>query len=48
MGPMWGKQHPTAVSNPIFVDVDGNGFQANGDILGHPLPVKSGTKKQEK
>ena len=45
-GPMWGKQHPTAISNPIYVDVDGNGFQPNGDTLGHPLPVKSGAKKQ--
>jgi hypothetical protein len=29
-----------AVSNPIFVDVDGNGFKANGDTLGE-LPAKS-------
>jgi hypothetical protein len=29
---------PIAVSNPIFVDVDGNGFQHNGDELGLPLP----------
>jgi hypothetical protein len=25
------------VINPIFVDVDGNGFQANGDDLDRPL-----------
>lgn len=42
-GPEWGKQKPTAISNPIFVDVDGNGFQANKDTLGRPLPVKDGT-----
>lgn len=38
-GPM-GSQHPAALTNPVFVDVDGNGFKANGDTLGHPLPVK--------
>jgi hypothetical protein len=31
---------PTALSNPIFIDVDGNGFQANKDTLDAPLPVK--------
>lgn len=39
-GPDWGHQTPTAVSNPIYVDVDGDGFRANKDTLGHPLPVK--------
>jgi hypothetical protein len=29
---------PCAYNNPIFVDVDGNGFQPNGDTLGWPLP----------
>ena len=29
---------PCAYHNPIFVDVDGHGFQANGDLLGWPLP----------
>ena len=42
MGPLWGRQKPAAMSNPIFVDVDGNGFKANGDTLGLPLPVKGG------
>jgi hypothetical protein len=42
MGPLWGRQKPAAMSNPIFVDVDGGGFKANGDTLGSPLPVKSG------
>ena len=31
---------PIAYNNPIFVDIDGNGFRPNGDTLGHPLPVK--------
>jgi hypothetical protein len=42
MGPQWGRQHPTAVSNPIYVDVDGKGFQPNRDTLEAPLPVKGG------
>jgi hypothetical protein len=42
MGPLWGRQRPTAISNPIFVDPDANGFEANRDSLGHPLPVKGG------
>ncbi len=33
-----GKLMPIAVSNPIFVDVDGGGFKANGDDLGVALP----------
>ncbi len=44
MGPAWGKQRPAAVTNPIFVDVDGDGFRPNGDTLGSPLPVKFGTR----
>ena len=43
LGPVVGPEHaadrPVAVSNPIFVDVDGGGFKANGDTLGK-LPVK--------
>lgn len=35
----YGNMHPIAYTNPIFVDVDHNGFQANGDTLGHPLLV---------
>ncbi|WP_425400112.1 CehA/McbA family metallohydrolase [Aeoliella sp.] len=34
-----GTAMPIAVSNPIYIDTDGNGFQANGDDLGLPLPV---------
>ncbi|MEZ6057909.1 MAG: CehA/McbA family metallohydrolase [Planctomycetaceae bacterium] len=44
-GPAWGKQHPTAMTNPLFVDVDGNGFKPNKDTLGLPLPVKGGIPK---
>ena len=29
---------PCAYNNPIFVDIDGNGFTPNGDTLGFPLP----------
>ncbi len=29
---------PCAYNNPIFVDLDGNGFTPNGDSLGFPLP----------
>lgn len=45
MGPDHGKDMPIAVSNPIYVDVDGDGFKANGDTLGVPLPVMSGRRK---
>ena len=30
---------PCAYINPIWVDVDGDGFKANGDTLGWNLPV---------
>ncbi|WP_373330693.1 CehA/McbA family metallohydrolase [Salmonirosea aquatica] len=30
---------PIAVSNPVFVDVDGHGFSPNHDLLGMPLPT---------
>ncbi len=33
------KLQPIAYNNPIFVDVDGGGFQPNGDTLGFDLPV---------
>lgn len=33
------KLKPCAYHNPIFVDVDGNGFQPNGDTLGFDLPA---------
>lgn len=39
-GPGWGGQAPAALSNPVFVDVDGDGFRASRDTLDAPLPVK--------
>ncbi|MBX3443282.1 MAG: CehA/McbA family metallohydrolase [Planctomyces sp.] len=33
--------HANAVTNPIFVDVDGGGFQPNKDPLDAPLPVRN-------
>lgn len=45
LGPVMGPEHagdrPVAVSNPIYVDVDGGGFKPSGDTLG-TLPVKAG------
>lgn len=40
-----GQQQPAAISNPIFVDVDGNGFMPNKDTLDIPLPVKHPSSK---
>ena len=45
-GPEYGQQPPTAVSNPIFIDIAGDGFQPSKDTLGAPLPVKGGTAKK--
>lgn len=39
-GPAHEKMPPCAVSNPIFVDLDGKGFEPNGDQLDFPLPQK--------
>ena len=33
------EMHPCAYTNPIRVDVDGHGWQASHDTLGHPLPT---------
>jgi hypothetical protein len=43
VGPDQGDTMPVAVTNPIFVDVDGNGFRANGDELDLPLPRTNST-----
>lgn len=49
LGPFFGPAHqntpPAAISNPIFIDVDGEGFTPNRDTLDAPLPVKFGAKK---
>lgn len=45
LGPSEGKTPPAALTNPIFVDVDGGGFKPNGDTLDLPLPVKFVAKK---
>ncbi|HWA99179.1 MAG TPA: CehA/McbA family metallohydrolase, partial [Pirellulales bacterium] len=49
LGHVFGPEHeedkPVAVSNPIYIDVDGNGFTANKDTLGAPLPVKASASK---
>lgn len=45
MGTEHAKTPPVAVTNPIYVDVDGGGFKPNLDTLGTPLPVKAGTSK---
>ncbi|HSI33090.1 MAG TPA: CehA/McbA family metallohydrolase, partial [Tepidisphaeraceae bacterium] len=40
-GPVMGDGDiPLAVSNPIYVDADGDGFKPTSDTLGAPLPVK--------
>lgn len=39
MGPASGSLPPVAVSNPIFIDVNGQGFQPNGDDLGVPFSL---------
>lgn len=41
MGPTHGEDAPVAFSNPIFVDIDGDGFKPNGDLLGLPFPYKA-------
>ena len=39
MGPDHEKDRPVAVSNPIYVDVDGNGFVPNKDLLDLDIPL---------
>lgn len=47
LGKLWGRSpygrmRPVAYTNPIYVDVDRDGFKANGDTLGHPLMTAKG------
>ncbi len=37
----YAKMRPMAFNNPIYVDIDGHGFRANGDTLGFELPPGS-------
>ena len=39
----FGRMKPVAFTNPIYVDVDRDGFKANGDTLGYPLMTSSPT-----
>jgi hypothetical protein len=49
LGSMYGALHaktkPAALTNPIFVDINGDGFQPNRDTLDHPLPTKNPSSK---
>ncbi|MFO0916554.1 MAG: CehA/McbA family metallohydrolase [Pirellulales bacterium] len=42
LGPVVGPEHrcdqPMAIANPIFVDIDGDGFNVSKDLLDMPLP----------
>jgi hypothetical protein len=42
------KLQPVAYNNPIFIDVDGGGFQPNGDTLGYDLPTMGMTADKAK
>ena len=41
MGPDGVKQRPVALTNPVFIDIDGQGFKPNADELGLPLIPQS-------
>jgi hypothetical protein len=44
----YAKMRPCAYNNPIYVDVDGHGFTANGDTLGYDLPTMGMTADKAK
>ncbi len=44
----YAKMRPCAYNNPIYVDVDGHGFKANGDTLGFDLPAMGMTADKAK
>jgi hypothetical protein len=37
MGPGQEQVPPVAVANPVFVDLNGDGFKPNRDLLGVPI-----------
>lgn len=39
-GPSDGKRSPMAIANPIFFDVDGNGYAVSKEVIGESRPVK--------
>lgn len=41
MGPDHAEEAPVAFNNPIFVDIDEDGFEPNGDLLDLPFPYKA-------
>ena len=44
----YAKMRPCAYNNPIYVDADGGGFQANGDMLGFDIPAGRQTADKAK
>ncbi len=44
----YAKMRPCAYNNPIYVDVDGQGFEPNGDTLDYDLPAMGMTADKAK
>ena len=44
VGPAYQADNPVAVANPIYIDIDADGFQPNGDLLGIPIPNRASTR----
>lgn len=40
-----GQKLPIAIANPVFVDIDHNGFKPNKDLLDKPLPTHLAAQK---
>jgi hypothetical protein len=40
------KMQPQAWHNPVYVDLNGDGWRANGDTLGHDIPIKRPTVEE--